>query len=149
MGDPTDNSQPARSSEALPPGPRAPTLVQTVRFLRDEVGLLDSCRERYGDIFTLRVAGLGRLVVLGDPGDVRRILSLDGERAHAGEARAVLEPLVGTNSILLVDEGPHLHRRRLMLPPFHGDALDVYADVIRELTEQELSRWPVGRSFEV
>ncbi|HEV2999151.1 MAG TPA: cytochrome P450 [Solirubrobacteraceae bacterium] len=133
----------------LPPGPRAPTIVQTIRFLRDEVGLLEDCRARYGDAFTLRIANLGDFVVLGDPEIVRQALILGAESAHAGEARTVLEPLVGANSMLLLDDEPHVRQRRLMSAPFKGERLNVYGEVIRELTNREVDSWPLHAPFPI
>jgi hypothetical protein len=50
---------PTRSmpASALPPGPRTPAWWQLVRVAGDPLGLLDECRRRYGDAFTLNVAG--------------------------------------------------------------------------------------------
>ncbi len=97
-----------------------------MRFLREQIALLEDCRARFGDAFTLRIANLGRFVVLGEPEVVRQALVLGADTAHAGEARAVLEPLVGMSSMLLLDEEQHLHQRRLMAAPFKGERLAVY-----------------------
>ena len=42
-----------------------------------------------------------------------------------------------------------MSRRKVMLPPFHGERMRAYEAVVREATERELDRWPVGAAFAV
>ena len=44
---------------ALPPGPRRPAFLQTVAWTRQPLPFLQSCQERYGDTFTLRLSRWG------------------------------------------------------------------------------------------
>src|SRR5262249_62288487 len=60
-------------ASALPPGPLSPSWWQLVRFAGDPLSLLDECHRRYGDAFTLHVAGNGRFVMLSDPEAVREV----------------------------------------------------------------------------
>ena len=69
---------------ALPPGPRVPAWWQLVRFAGDPLGLLDECHRRYGDAFTLHVAGNGRFVMLSDPEAVREVFRGDLDVLHSG-----------------------------------------------------------------
>jgi cytochrome P450 len=98
-------------------------------------------------VFALEVWPFHPLVVVGDPKEVKRIFTGDPEQLHAGEGNAVLEPLVGPHSVLIRDEKEHLRTRKMLLPPFHGERMRVYGDVMRELTEQEVAGWPVGEPF--
>jgi cytochrome P450 family 135 len=85
---------------------------------------------------------------VADPAAVRDIFTGDPRRFHAGEGNAgPLEPLVGTNSLLTLDEDEHMAQRKLLLPPFHGERIRRYADAMRDAAERELARWPVGRPF--
>ncbi|MGH2968428.1 MAG: cytochrome P450, partial [Solirubrobacteraceae bacterium] len=129
------------------PGPRLPRPVQGARFLASEHRMLARYQRRYGDVFALNVWPFEPLVVVGDPSEVRRIFTGDPAQLHAGEGNAVLGPLVGPHSVLVLDEAEHLRRRKLLLPPFHGERMRVYGDVMRELTEAELATWPVGEPF--
>ena len=131
------------------PGPRAPRPIQGALFLGGEYRYLARCRRRYGDVFALEVWPFHPLVVVGDPQEVKRIFTGDPAQLHAGEGNAVLEPLVGSHSVLIRDEREHLTTRKLLLPPFHGERMRVYGDVMRELTEQEVARWPSGEAFPV
>jgi cytochrome P450 len=107
------------------------------------------CRARYGDTFKVEIAREGTWVFVSRPEDVETVFKGDPEVLRAGEGNAVLGPLVGANSLLLLDGRRHLRERKLMLPPFHGARMEHYADTMRAVAEEELARWPVGRSFPV
>ena len=128
----------------LPPGPSAPLAFQTARWTARPLVTLERCARRYGDAFTLRLAGLGNVVVLSHPDAVKEVFTGDADVLHAGEANAILEPVVGRHSVLLLDGPRHLRQRKLMLPPFHGARMQRYGEVMREVTDREMERWPLG-----
>lgn len=132
---------------ALPPGPRLPKPVQTLLVWSRTIPFLAACRRRYGDCFTVRVAPMGRLVYLADPADIKRVFTGDPAVFHAGEGNALLGLVMGEHSLLLLDEDDHLRRRRLMLPPFHGESVRCYGEIMERVTRDELARWPLGRPF--
>jgi cytochrome P450 len=132
---------------SAPPGPRFPRPLQSARFLLTEHRLLARYARRYGDVFAVNTWPFSPLVVVSDPAEVRRIFTGDPEQLHAGEGNAVLGPLVGPHSVLVLDEAEHLRRRKLLLPPFHGERMRVYGDVMRELAHAEVDTWPVGSAF--
>jgi cytochrome P450 len=135
---------------SLPPGPRAPALVQALRYGRDPIGFFVCLRRRYGDVFTVNFPYFGRIVYVADPDLVKAVFTGDPAVFHAGEANAtVLEPALGPGSVLTLDGDEHLRQRKLLLPPFHGDAVTRYGELIREITEREMETWPVGRPFAV
>ncbi len=103
-------------------------------------------RARFGDAFTVRIEPRP-WVMLADPDAVRDLFTAGPDVAHAGEANEILRPILGSHSILLLDEGEHLRQRRLMLPPFHGARMLRYRDVMREATERAVATWPVGEAF--
>ena len=132
----------------LPPGPRLPKPVQTYRFVRRPVEFFEGCAERYGDAFTLRLYGPGDVVLVSDPPSLKRLFAADGVNTIAPGRNIILRPLLGPQSVLLLDNGPeHLRRRKLMLPPFHGERMRAYEAVIAEAAERELGRWPRGEPF--
>jgi len=112
-----------------------------------EQTLLERCQRRYGDVFMIRVWPFEKLVVVADPDEVKRIFRGDATLLHAGEGNQILEPLVGLQSVLLLDESDHMHQRKLMLPSFHGDRMRVYGDLMREITDAEIERWPMDEPF--
>ena len=134
----------------LPPGPRVPGALQTVAFMRQPVEFLERCQARYGDCFRARFQGIGEVVYVADPREVERVYKGAPDVFHAGEANASLfEPAIGRSSSMTLDERDHLRRRKLLLPPFHGEALRRWEDVFAEVTRRELRSWPEGRSFQL
>ena len=129
------------------PGPRRPRFLQGLRFLFGEHRMLDRYRRRYGELFALDVWPFAPLVVVSDPAEVRRIFTADAAVSHAGEGNGILGPLVGPHSVLLLDEGEHLRRRKLLLPAFHGERMRVYGDVMREVAAAEVATWPRGEEL--
>ena len=112
------------------------------------MGYMRKLHQRYGDVFSVRFPSFDRLVYVAEPALAKQIFAGDARRFHAGEANAsVLEPAVGTGSVLTLDEDEHMRQRKLLLPPFHGDNIRRYGEVIREITELELETWPVGKAF--
>jgi cytochrome P450 family 135 len=132
---------------ALPPGPRGPALLQSLRLILSPIGFLEHCLGRYGDVFTLRFVGMGDLVYVADTEAVKDIFTGDAHVFHAGEANQVMEPVLGPRSLLLLDEDEHLRERRLLLPPFHGDRVRRYRELVAEIAAAETARWPRGREF--
>ncbi|HVS28958.1 MAG TPA: cytochrome P450 [Solirubrobacteraceae bacterium] len=128
----------------LPPGPRYPRALQTFGWIARPGPFMERCQARYGDMFTLRVANEGTWVFLADPAAVKQVFTGDPRLLRAGEANVILGPILGDKSVLLLDEPEHMAQRKLMLPPFHGERMQRYRDLIAEITEREIARWPVG-----
>ncbi len=88
------------------------------------------------------------LVVVADPAVAKRVFAGDTTTLRAGDANSgPLKELVGKQSLLLLDEQRHLHRRKLMLPPFHGERMRVYGELMTEIADTEIDRWPLDRAF--
>jgi cytochrome P450 len=126
----------------LPPGPRLPKTLQTVGWWTRTVPFLERCRARYGKRFTLRLLQSPPFVHLSDPEDVREIFTAPPEVLHPGQGARILEPVVGANSVILLDEGAHLSQRKLMLPAFHGEKMQRLSGLMQEVTEREVAAWP-------
>ncbi|HYF24286.1 MAG TPA: cytochrome P450 [Baekduia sp.] len=131
----------------LPPAPREPPLVQTLRWLTRPLPFLDSCRRRYGDAFSVSFVGFRTpMVMLSDPKAVRALYS--GVQHDLPPGRTIaLRSVMGERSILLLEGRDHLARRKLMLPPFHGARMRAYETVVREIVERELASWRPGAPF--
>ncbi|HYG95479.1 MAG TPA: cytochrome P450 [Solirubrobacterales bacterium] len=133
---------------AFPPGPKAPALAQGLRYARDPLGFLASYQRRYGDIFTIRFPFFGRVVYVARPELVKEVFTGAPSVFHAGEANAtVLEPALGPNSVLTLDDEPHMRQRKLLLPPFHGERVRRYGELIVAMTRREMESWPLGEPF--
>lgn len=133
----------------LPPGPRLPRLVQTALWASYPGALSRYCQRRIGETFTLRPLGIGDVVVLTRPEAIREVFTGDREVFRAGEANAVMGPMVGANSLLLLDGERHLRHRKLLTAPFHGDSVRAYGERIGAIAAEEVERWPVGREFPI
>lgn len=147
-----------RLAEELPPGPSRPRAQQTLEWMLGSHRVMDRCRRRYGDIYTHRMvpavaSGPGALpnegnwVFLADPDLVRTVFAADPELVRTGPTNRFLEGVVGAGSILLSDEPRHMQQRRILLPPFHGERVGAYRELIGEVTRAELAKWPVGEEM--
>jgi cytochrome P450 len=128
----------------LPPGPPWPSLMQTVGWWNRPLAFHEECRRRYGNRYTVRLLGSPAFVMLSDPEHIREIFTAPPDVLHPGEGARILEPVVGTYSVILLDEKDHLSQRRLMLPAFHGEKMQQLSDLVTEVTEREVAGWPTG-----
>ncbi len=127
----------------LPPGPRMPAAIQTLGQWSRPTAFLERCRARYGPRFTLRTLGQPPFVMISTPDEIKEIFTAAPEVLHPGEGARILEPIVGSNSVILLDEGPHLEQRKLMLPAFQGERMQRLTGIMEEQIEREVSSWPV------
>jgi len=137
-----DPIQPESASKA-PPATRGSVLLDTLRFTLDPEGYFAAAHRRYGDVFTLRVLGQ-QWVAIAHPEVVKEVLSLGPDEVDSGEANQALSPVLGMRNLLLLDGAEHLHRRRIVLPPFHGERMRAYEDTIRAAVGQQIARWSLG-----
>ncbi|HVY60627.1 MAG TPA: cytochrome P450 [Planctomycetota bacterium] len=131
----------------LPAGPRRPSALQLLEWVRRPFALMDECAARFGDAFTLRFAGIGTLVFFSSPDDLRAIFTGDADVLHAGEANALLSGVLGPSSVLTLDGAEHLRQRKLLLPPFQGERMQAYAAAMRDATLRSIAAWPAGEPF--
>jgi cytochrome P450 len=123
--------------------------VQTLRWLTRPIELMESCRKRYGDAFSLTFLGFGSpMVLLSDPEAVRELYGGRDNTLPPGRSVSLL-PIMGPSSLLLLEGHDHLERRRLMLPPFHGERLRAYESAIRRIAVAEVERWQPGDHFAI
>lgn len=129
-------------SAALPPGPHLPYALQTLLVWQFTGPFLRFCRRRYGPTFTVRAYPSKASIYVTEPEDIKVAFAADPDVLRAGEANAILGPVLGQRSVLLADGDEHLQRRRLMLPSFHGDSVRRYAAVVGEIADAEIASWP-------
>jgi cytochrome P450 len=135
--------------EGVPAGPRLPRAVQTVLWAARPVSFMQRARRRYGDVFTIRPYAFGNVVVLADPAGIKDVFTGDRDVFAAGKANAAMSPVLGSHSLLTLDGERHLTQRKLMLPPFHGNAIARYRERIEEITDAEVATWPTGKAFPI
>jgi cytochrome P450 len=108
---------------------------------------MERCRARFGDTFTATILPRRRLVFISDPPSLKRLFGADRRNRLNPDRNVLLRPLLGERSLLLLEGDEHIARRRLMLPPFHGERMRAYERVMREAAEREVDRWPLGTPF--
>jgi cytochrome P450 family 135 len=135
--------------EALPPGPRMPRALQTAIWSRQAQWMLSQCHSRFGDMFTLKIAYEGTWVMVSDPEVVKQVFTGDPKVFHAGEGNDILRPILGENSVLVLDEKPHIGQRRLLLPPFHGERMQGYERTMTEIAAREIESWPASTPYKL
>jgi cytochrome P450 family 135 len=131
--------------DVLPPGPRLPAAIQSAAWIAQPWKFMDRCAAHYGDTFTLRPLGERPWVMVSHPDVVKEIFNGPPELLHAGEGNRILLPVLGANSVLLLDDEAHRRQRRLLMPPFRGNQLASYADTMTAVAKAEIARWPRGK----
>lgn len=137
----------ATAATPMPPGPTLPRVLQTLGFILVPARFIDACHRRYGDIVTFGSLFDPRFVMVFEPELVKQVFRGSPTQLRAGEANALLGPVVGERSLLLLDGPEHLRQRKLLLPPFHGERMRAYADVIADATDRTIASWPVDAPF--
>jgi cytochrome P450 family 135 len=135
------------SIRGVPPGPRMHRAVQTAIWSRHTQWMLEQCRARLGPTFTLKIAYEGEWVIVTEPEVIKQVFTGDPKVFHAGEGNQILRPLLGENSVLVLDEKRHIGQRRLLLPPFHGERMQGYADQMEAIAAREIEGWPTGTPY--
>jgi hypothetical protein len=125
-----------------------PAIVNGAGYALDPIAYIKWFSDRYGVVTAPRFPGFGLIVSIADPDLVRQVFTGDARTFHAGESsKPVLEPTVGSSSVLTLDEEPHMRQRKLLLEPFHGKNVQRWEATIRSITEQDIARWPSGKPF--
>jgi cytochrome P450 family 135 len=130
---------------SLPPGPHSPAAWQLLHYSHSPLSFLEGCTHRFGDPFTIRLAGYGKLVMLANPETVRDVFRGDGHVLHSGEGNEFLSITVGPTSVLVLDDEPHARQRRILLPPLKGERMRSFFEAMRTATREAVSAWPVGQ----
>jgi cytochrome P450 family 135 len=133
----------------LPPEPKSPPLVQTLRWALRPLPFMQECREKFGDSFSVKFLGFERpMVMISDPAAIKALYT---ERSHGlpPGREVVLTPVVGPRSVLVIEGSDHLAHRKLMLPAFHGERMRSYEPIVSEIVDREIDSWPLGEEFAI
>lgn len=134
----------------LPPGPRLPYPIQTFNWAFRPIPFMQRCAEIYGNAFTLRMMGFNPIVYFSDPAAIRQIFTGDSEHLQTGQANSrVFRWLLGPNSLLGLDGARHKRERKLLAPPFHGERMRLYGDIMCDITDRSIDTWPVETPFPI
>ena len=133
----------------LPPEPNGNSLVQTLRWAFRPIPFMDECRRKFGDSFSVRFLGFERpMVLISDPAAIKA-LYMERENGLPPGRDIILKPILGSRSVLLLEGADHLARRKLMLPPFHGERMRSYEPAVDEIVGAEIDSWPLDTEFPI
>ncbi|HEY9672880.1 MAG TPA: cytochrome P450 [Waterburya sp.] len=133
----------------LPDGPKTPRVLQLIKWISDPLSYLDTCTQQFGDVFTLRLTSFEPIVFFSHPQAIQEIFTADAQQFDSGRTNGIVRPLVGERSLLLLDGTLHQRQRRLLMPPFHGERMHSYSQIICESAKQVASQWTIGEPFEI
>jgi cytochrome P450 family 135 len=139
----TDSLSPPR----LPAGPRAPGVVQTLAWMYRPIPFIERCHRRFGPIFTLRLGPGRNTVVVAELEAARTVLTGDPEVYRAGDANGILRPVVGPNSLLVLDGPEHMSHRRILLPAFGPEHGSAFAERVADVAARRIERWRPGQTL--
>ena len=133
-------------SSQLPNCIPKPSWLQLINWISDPIGFQKKYSQKYGDIFSMRLSGIGSSVIIGNPKAIQELFNQDS-KFDIGRANNLAEPLIGKNSLMLMDGDRHRRERKLLMPSFHGEKIQVYAKQIIDITEKIANQWKIGESF--
>jgi len=132
-------------TNALPPGPRSPKVIQALSFGRDPTAYLEQCVAEFGDTFTLRMPNDPPRVVVSSPAAVKAFFSLRPDAYRSDNLAIHLN--LGRRSMLFRDGDQHKQLRRLTAPSLQAKRVRGYADAMLEVTRHTVQRWQVDEAF--
>jgi unspecific monooxygenase len=124
----------------------SPPWWQLINWIADPIAFQHKYSQKYGDIFSMHLSGLGSYVIIGNPQAIQEIFNQDS-KFDIGRGNELAKPLLGQNSLMLMDGDRHRRERKLLMPLFHGERLQTYAKQICLITNQITSQWQVGQPF--
>ncbi len=131
----------------LPNASQKPQWLYTTKIILRPIQTLESSQQKYGDIYYTEFNSFPPQLVISDPQAIEEILTTDSKLFASGAGNQIIQPLVGANSLILLDGDRHLQQRKLLMPPFHGERMRAYGQIIRDITEQVTSQWTIGQPF--
>ena len=134
---------------ALPRPPRVPLprIAQVLRFGQRQWSFMFHNRNSYGEVWSPRGYVHGLAAVTSHPDHIRSIFTAHPDKVPTLAAESPLRPVLGERSVLTSNGPRHLRQRKLLLPPFHGDAIGRYQEMIAQAAEREIGGWPLNRPF--
>lgn len=126
------------------------SLFQKIKWITHPVELLETYAQEYGDIFSLPI-GVGSIsqVLISNPQGIQQIFTADSKYLDSGEVAGVKPPFLGQQSLIALSGEPHKRQRKLLTPPFHGERMLAYGQLIETIAEEITSKWAINKPFSV
>ncbi len=135
------------------PRSKTPEALQTTQWVLNPVGYLKTNFDRYGDLFQSPITSNGSdsYLFVNEPKAIQYILTHDTgkELSSPGELNELLVPMLGRQNVIMLSGKQHRNRRQLVMPPFHGEHLSTYGQMIQQITRDAIAQWSVGSTIDV
>lgn len=130
-------------------GPWFPAPVQSLLSAVAPVRFAQWCHRRYGDVFRMKIFPVGDVVCVADMQLIKKVMTSDPDLYRASDANRLMEFIVGSSSLMMLDGQEHLYQRRTLTPPFRGESVQRYRELVARIVGDEFAKWPLGSSFSV
>jgi cytochrome P450 len=147
---PPSPAGPVESTEpvVLPPEDPHAGWIQAIRFSARPLAFNLRNHRLYGDVWQLRLLSRREpFVVTCHPDHIQSLMKARPADAPSLTGESPLRPILGQNSVLTSVGDRHMRQRRLLLPPFHGEAVQRYVEMISTVAEREIDSWPLNETF--
>lgn len=127
-------------------GPRSGIAIQSACFYARAPQYLERCRERFGPIFRLQLWGMQskEIVFITDRDLAEQALRGPSTQVLGGEPNQFLSPVLGRQSMLVMDGPAHQHWRRLLLTLMHSDFLAQARELSARHARAQIATWRDG-----
>ncbi|MGB3655371.1 MAG: cytochrome P450 [Rivularia sp. (in: cyanobacteria)] len=129
--------------------PKTPRFAQLIEWVFNPLELMEKSAKIYGDTFKLYLVGNYPMVFVSHPQAIKEIFNANPDKFDVGRGNELVASLLGEQSLILLDGAPHQRQRKLLTPPFHGDRMKSYGELICEITEKVISNWKIDEPFDV
>ncbi len=133
----------------LPPTTKTPQILIMIRALLDQFGTLEKYHQQLGEIFyTPKSSIFPPYVIFSNPKAIEKVFTADPNLFEVGqESSAPIRVLLGDNSLVLLNGMQHQRRRKLLMPPFHGERMKSYGQTMVDVTKEVIAQWQVGQTI--
>ncbi len=133
----------------LPPGSKIPSTLTIIQVMFDQFGTLEKFQRKYGDIFYAPKSSLfPPSAIFSDPQAIEKVFTADPNLFEVDQqSNAPIRVLLGDSSLVLLDGGQHQRQRKLLMPPFHGERMKSYGQIMVDATQEVISQWQVGQTI--
>ncbi|MEI2701355.1 MAG: cytochrome P450 [Baekduia sp.] len=149
---PPSPAGPAGDADGLVPAPvlAGSSVGQSRGLIFNHFDFIERARAKYGDVFRINVLRRDfRMHVTSHPDSAKALFLAKPDEAPSATGDSPLRPVVGPNTVLTAIGSRHLRQRKLLLPSFHGDAVDAYVASIERTVSAEIDRWRTGDTIEL
>ncbi|MBD2459367.1 cytochrome P450 [Nostoc sp. FACHB-87] len=133
----------------LPDSPKIPKFMQLLQWIYQPLQLMENSAKVHGDCFTLWLTNKQPMVFLSHPQAIQQLFTENLSNLDSRGSAQVLQPLLGENSLILLSGTSHQRQRKLLTPPFHGDRMKAYGNIIADITKEVISQWKFDQAFSV